>query len=758
MRALVSLSLVVPALVSAQAVTPPYFSPNAIPSKRTCSSHTFVVEAPAWAPALSSTFATRLTAALPPKPEWFGCSGMFCIYRTTVTPVLRDLSTSAVPAARRDGHRRAFVVRFEWWSPFTSTWLASEVADSQQCNVITALRKAVTSVEGVALTCAPTTKGVCTRQPPVLVSRSCDVVGQDVEAVLPATTLEWAQRRMQVPSGSTQSTVVALVDTGVPVASQAAVGVVSEAALPSFELGNRSEYHPHGLHMAALIRSVSPTAQLRSYRALDRNGMGSLSAVARQVDEALFDAVVRGVARPPMVVNLSVGAPGRFLRPARITGAPSSDNPTVSCSSWEDGAGESLRYVLGVAGDLDAAGPGVLVVASSGNVVLEGAESTPEAAGTATALTSCDGWRHDAAKQPSSFIPAAFGEQPACRPVGPRWAPVVSVGATTWRDVRSTLNQHDAPTVLMAPGERVYANAPTTARTPRAVACATSAAVDLDNGFQLPATVTGTSASAAFVSGAAARVMGQLPGWNAKGVAQLLYVTGQPLCDGADEQRVDVFRASLATTWASCSSLRSCVRSGPAGTVSAEVGTRCALELAACLAPAAPRCSVSTSEPSWEPLYASQVAVAPSVCRSAWLAAPQAFPSYPPRPNPSRFPALQLAGLGPQPSTSGCPNCAVLAGEKLTLLFELEDAMEFGSELREGYVVILENKEPIAFLPVSDGFTWEPGQVGKLPLLGGREFAAPLLDGRLRAAVNLWLVGPSGREARVESPLNVVAD
>lgn len=713
-----------------------------------------MLEVPLSKPALPLGFEAAFGARLAIDPEWFECPTCAVSYRARLTPVLADLSlASAVPAARRDGHRRALVLQFEGLT--NGKWVPVTALENASCKLVSAVRAAGASALGVVIS-----DGFAT-QPDLLVSRSCEVLVQDAEGWLPPSTTEWAKQRIGAdPMPSLPAVDLALVDTGVPAAYRAGLGVVSEKGLPGFEPGG-SAYHPHGAHMAALIHDIAPHATIRSYRALGAGGLGSLASLARATDDALFDNGWTVSARRPLVVNLSVGAPPDFFSPAVLDGP--------GCSTWEDGAGEALRYVFNVAGLLDQQVDAqqrwnaVFIAAASGNSGLERAFTSQTPWTRGPPMTSCG---FAASGSASSFLPAGFGEWPSCR--GPSWAwlPVLPVGASTFADQRSSLTRRASEPRLYAPGERVYAANPTLPAAPLNLSCA-AGDVGLSHGFESPASVSGTSASTALVSAAAANLIARgtfSGGARAADLARLLFLTGDPLCQGGVAlagRRLSLKRANVASNAPNCAALRSCVRSpslasGPL--LSGATAPVCAAALEACLG-VAPVCAATPAEePGWGSGYESTFTSASS-CTQAWFTASTAGTRRLTGPN-ARFPDVQLAGLGPQPAGSGCPNCAVLiARNSVWVEFELTDALPAGAKLLDVQLVLLnQDKDPVAWSTVGDGREWQPGEAGLMlvtdfgPELGSDEVARHLRAGDWSALIDLGL-DLDGKVARLVSPL-----
>ncbi|MDP1830127.1 MAG: S8/S53 family peptidase [Archangium sp.] len=757
-RSTLALSMLVNGVALAQALPPPPYAVGVPQKPRSCSASSFTLEVPLWANALPTTFESSFASFFAGDPRWFGLTSGWIQPR--LTPVLPEYTGSTIPLVRRDGHRRSFVVTFQRLGGYPPTWGGvPPVLPMYACAVVSALREAAARALSITIG-----EGML-RQPPVLVSRSCDAVVQDAESGASASTLEWSTKRVEaMPTPGLQAIDVALIDTGVDKAWRSALGVVAEGALPSFERVTRAEYHPHGAQMAALIRSVAPNARIRSYRALDGRGMGSLVSVARAVDDAVFDPAISTGTRKPLIVNLSLGAPPDLAGPTYLTG-PRPDGS--GCSSWEDGQGETLRYVLHVAGQFELMQQqGVFVAASGGNTPLEFASTSMGSVVGGSATTVCSGV-NSALPAASSFLPAAFGERASCR-ASATWLPVLPVGASTFEDRRSVVTRFQAEPRVYAPGERVFA---VSSAFPSAGTAAACGATDIGfaHALESPGPVTGTSAAAALTSGAAAHLMGSqyggplLSGWRAADMARLLYLTGQPLCSAKGVpgvgRRISITRATEAVSSPSCSALRSCLRSAshPVGPmVGAATESVCASAVATCFgATASLACPAFAEEPGWGS-YADNLVPGAS-CAASWMAplglrvpAPLAL-----------FPDQQLSGLGPQPSQSGCPNCSLMAQPwRLDLRFELSDAFEGETDLRDAFLIIFdEEKRPLEWVSISDGRVWRPGEVGELkvyPLtMGVEELYARLLYRSWSVGLDLALTPSEGEPSRSISPLRV---
>lgn len=775
-----SVSLVVVSLVSslAQAVPPkpPYANVGTPRVTRACSSDTFTLEAPLAAPGFPLGFEAAFATNFSTKGAVFACSAC-TTFRAVLRPVFPDYSNTAafpaVPASRRDGHRRAFVISFQGLKPGSTTWTPTTPLATAECQVLKAIRTAAAKALVIA---EPTS--CCAAPLRFHVARGCEAIVQDAEAFNTPAVTNWALARIKVPPPAVLPAVeVALVDTGVPSNLRTMLGVASEQPLPAFEGTASSTYHPHGTHMAALIRSAAPHATIRSYRALDERGMGSLSSVARSVDDVLFGNNRALVGRPPLVVNLSVGAPPEVDRPAAFSGA--------SCTSWEDGAGESLRYALRVAAEVDSLSSTVFIASAAGNSVLEKTSVAETSWVLGTARTPCGA--SAGTTGPSAFLPAAFGESPSCLTSTGAAAvlPVIPVGATTYDDRRSAVTQSASEPYLFAPGERVFAAHPAMPPVEANVACG-PADVGLAKGFESPATVSGTSASTALVSAAAAQVLARAAapsagggstfpppraGWRGAWLARLLYLTGQPVCmKGIPSlrRRIMVERAiEAATSSASaCLALKACT-ADPTHTgaaLNASTAWRCATPVAGCFAAAPlPTCGVSDPEPGWADEFTNSVSPT-SPCAHAWDAGPGPATFRPSGPN-ARFTGSQLAGLGPQPANPACPNCSVRieSSGTMTLYFEINDAFPRETTFTDAFVAVMDDEKNVfRWIPVSDGEVWRPGMVGKLQLVPEDpemlSTAVRLLRSGGTLALDVAVTTPEGRpeEGRNESVLRLV--
>lgn len=749
------LSLLLLASSLAHAQVPPYVN-GPLRTTRACSSEAFTLEVPVSQPGFATGFETSFRNFFGSSPALFDCPGCTEV-RPSLEAVFTDYSDAVryprVPTSRRDGHRRAFFVTFIGKSG--ATWVPTRPAAGADCQLTKQLRKAASLAMSLA-----EPSNCCTQPLKFLVSRSCEAVVQDSEFFNTASATNWALDRVKTPPlASLPPVQVALVDTGIPSGFWAGLGVRSENALPPFESATGLA-HPHATHMAALLHAAAPHAELQSARALDQNGMGSLSSVARSIDDVLF-ANGRAISGTPVLaINLSVGAPPDMGKPASLG---------ATCNTWEDGAGESLRYALRVAADVDATGT-VFIAAAGGNSVLEKTTPSIPTWVLGTPKTQCGA--DTGSGGPSSFLPAAFGDLPSCLGTSWRVLPVVPVGATTFTDARSVVTQLAAQPYLLAPGERVFASNAALPRAPSNIACG-SGDVGNTRGFESPATVTGTSASTALVTAAAAHVLARSPagptgqgGWRAAWLGRLLYLSGQPVCERGLpglRRRLDIDRAVFAATSSSCASLRACVASSvhTGAVINGTTLSTCATAVTSCFASRPlPTCGAGGTEPGWGAGFVDTVQYASPTCTRPWGAdagAPTERSTVP----EGNHPDVQLAGLGPQPANAGCPNCWAKVGSgSLMLYFELSDVFSAETIFRDTFVMVLDSEKNLLWtIPVSDGAPWRPGMVGKLELRAETDRLREVLSTGGTLSLDLGVVvSPRVRgtgEGRLVNPLRV---
>ncbi len=268
---------------------------------------------------------------------------------------------------------------------------------------------------------------------------------------------------------------LALVDTGVEPAIEAALDVQSRDYVGMVPEPSDPNTHRHGAAMADLIRQLAPQtmARVTAYRVMDGGGVGVVGHVARAVDAAIQDD------GDPLVVNLSLGWLPEYERRRTVYGD--------ACQTREDGVGEALRYVLTTAREADDPMRPVLVVSAAGNRPLSGEKPEFHDVQAGAAYDACTtGWWDFG--RPPMLMPAEWSRTTACTGAGPL---ALAVGAVDANDTPSALSiaEAEAETALVAPGQHVHA--PSGAQ----------------GGSSL---FTGTSVASALTAGVAARTLARL--------------------------------------------------------------------------------------------------------------------------------------------------------------------------------------------------------------------------------------------------------
>ncbi|MCB9526266.1 MAG: S8/S53 family peptidase, partial [Myxococcales bacterium] len=371
-------------------------------------------------------------------PGWFcpeGACGEACreALGTLRVDVASLLPERDVNGRRADGHRRFWRIRFTSDRDERDPFFA--VQPAAQCALMDLLRPAA---QGVAreFGVPPDRLGQ------IKVGRqACVVRPMSVDPQWPAQAmfLEPPARPLQVDPAVRP--VVALIDTGVDPARH-------PDALEFDVLGLGPDPYdagpnPHGSAMGDFVRAFvgAGGAELWSYRVMDAGGTGPVGAVARALDEALFND------NRPLVANLSLAWLPEYERTRKLAD---------DCGATEDAAGEAVRYLLAVARELDSRQRPVLVVAAGGNRPLD--NETPEAffVDQAAEYGACTaGWW--AAGRSPMLVPAEWTRTWVGAQCGGARPPLVAVGAVDLLGRRSSLAVPDPLTEppLVAPGEHV---------------------------------------------------------------------------------------------------------------------------------------------------------------------------------------------------------------------------------------------------------------------------------------------------------------
>jgi len=533
--------------------------------------------------------------------------------------------------------------------------------------------------------------------PAVYVGRECVAHILGVEPGATEAMRSWHLDRLGAEGGGADGAPVdvMLVDTGVPAALAATLDIdeTDVRDLAGRDGDDEGPPHPHGGAMALFVEQLASNARIGSIRALGRDGMGAIGDVAAGIAVAVQ---ARGFGDTPTVINLSVGWPPELGRPRLV---PSSQGPVT-----EDPAGESVRYMLALAGQLSTAAAPLVTIAAAGNRPGHPAvnERVYEAwfgvDAQADPPTGCPA--ADLPTGPPLFYPAYWSRLPSCvAGQGPRfltWA----VGAIDDRDRDTALTIRGAQPPLVAPGQLVYAAHDALPAAAAVPVCSEEGTPD-DGALRSPTAVTGTSVAAALTSGAIARLLGagvDLTGAAspASALRQLAWATGVEVAgaafDSAAIRRLNLCRALAATR---CSDVVACAVDGP-DDGSFDRAVDCAGAVTAC-APACPDVEADSIE--WPEAHRPLPPVACRCDRAAdrGLAADGdcGDPEREDRACPYELgiDAHSLGTAGGQPGQPTCPDCSAFVRDggptaRLDAWLELSSAMNPRTVVDSGFIVL----------------------------------------------------------------------
>ncbi|MCA9556570.1 MAG: S8/S53 family peptidase, partial [Myxococcales bacterium] len=342
------------------------------------------------------------------------------------------LSPRSSPAWRKQGHLRFLRVRFS-----SAELGLLSVRPDAQCFVVQAIRLAV----GTAASVSPYTA--------FGVGRECDAQMASVEATPSFEMATWHLTELGIdplapkPAPLPGLVDVAVIDTGLMAPVAAALGVAS-----------RTDYHPtdprqmaHGTGMALMVADTARNPTIHDFRALDFGGTAISETLAHALDDALFGAATGNPDRPE-VLNLSLGWPPELARPATISGE--------TCTDYENGFGEPIRYLLDVARRMDDAGDrAIFVSAAAGNRPLPVQSGLFPAPPAGALDPACDFPPAD----PDLYYPGQWGRVESCR-AGENTNHRVSLAVSAVDDRLRPIGISipGGETALVAPGQHVYAS------------------------------------------------------------------------------------------------------------------------------------------------------------------------------------------------------------------------------------------------------------------------------------------------------------
>lgn len=656
---------------------------------RDCRGDVYFVDVPVWAapPSMTpSTFITQLGAHLEANVpvSWFcGSDGPSCtnpsgatFMRATVTAVLSP-RTPAGQAWRNDGDKRFYRVTFSRNNDRYRTPLWAR--PSRTCEVIRQLRLSTNAVAPGAT---------------MWVGRDCEASGHGVpvEAAPSNEQLDWVWDRLGAgSSGQGGGNVdIVLIDSGVDPLASAPLDIAQSRTFGTAS----NNYHPHGSGMAALIRAVTERSAIHDFRVLSANGHSTSAPLGQAIDAALFE--VKTPARP-MVINLSLGWPRVHSEYVPIT--------LSACSSWEDPAGELIRYLIHGSGLSNLA----TIVASAGNDPTSGhpysgsdhpplGQPTPP---TCAALSQQRPW----------FYPAQWDATPSCFAAGQQTSSPIAVSGTNDRDQKSAVGVPGGETPLVAPADHVYAEIP---GVPSSSAVNCPAAIGV-RAVQSPQVFSGSSVAAALVSAAVARAHDLYLGTGAlqlstAQVEKLLYLTGQSLCRATDDnipvRRLSLNRLERAFAVTGCvPDLLACSSAGIE--VDASTLSNCAAVLQSCGLEPSNTCPLDLRGISWSAVPASSCDGNYSINPPLQACTPALCPDIS---APNR---VLIGGTGPQPNTGGCPDCLFARGNTAwTLYAELGSGFPIGTSFADPYVEVIGSNDAVSIVklvPMTPASSWVPG-------------------------------------------------
>ncbi|MEO1332522.1 MAG: S8/S53 family peptidase [Myxococcota bacterium] len=726
---------------------PPSTPPRGVEG-RPCRPDLIFLERTLWSPRAPNTFAGDLEQAIDNSlvPKWFcdpgdaACLANAGAIQTRVTSLLPE----RVGYGRDEGHQRFF--RLFFVSMPTPTRVAPTatsripVRDSEICEVVQMVRRAAVDVSRL--------------DDGWRIGRECEAMGSGISELVSDAARRWHTDRLGVSSDDSagEKVGIALIDSGVLNKAQAALGVKSvydgvDESLGSGDATPPDTRHVHATAMAAYLREVVPAAPILDYRVLNAGGLATVGGLARAIDQALSD--VDDV--ESLIINLSVGVAPEYSNRSWLR---ASDD---SCEVIEDGVGESLRFVLDVARNRDAASePRVLVVAAGGNRTLGGDAASVFYPALPYAESPCG--PSAAGSDDVSFLPGMYGELPSCRSaLDPARTLTLTTGAVDSRDRPSIVSLRAAEPALVAPGQKVYADHPGLPEASPGINCLTESGPE--NGLHFPMPLTGTSVSTALTAGAAALAQsrysaGSGNSLSAGHLARLLYLTGENTCresGGVPVRRLSVVR--LETALDTCPGLVACAESATGSFADIDATTRdsCAAELVACGLESWDQDESGVAEVC---VQHNQVRAYPDdvtdrltcpegavdcvtsepgcidVCGPNEIDAGECSAS-PPTLSEQPVDRYVLGGTGPQPETSGCLDCGGMSKPSvsplnfaspnlvLDLVLTLNPYLPVDAEFSFPTVVITDaNGESVDTIPI-DGLTdtsaWKPGAVVVIP-------------------------------------------
>ncbi len=575
------------------------------------------------------------------------------------------------PPSRADGHLRFLRVRFA-----DTAGDPLSVLPDWQCDAVAKIRASVES------------QNMMLPDDEFYVGRECDATIASAQAVPTTEMLTWhltdigrTATPIAPPSPSNELVDFAVIDAGVMSALHSSLGVAAQVDLHP----GRATFHTHGAAMPLIARGADEHFKLYDFAALDEGGSGTMADIGVALDQALFGPHSGNPSRP-LVIDMSLGFAPELARPAAITGS------AMSCTTYENAAGEVVRYMLDIAAQMDRNGDrAVFVSAASGNRPLRVPAGTYPAPPPDAFHTTCS----PTPSGPEMFYPGEWSRASTCHAnTIPEAHVALAVGAVDEFFRPTGVEIPGAETPLVAPGQHVYAAHPLASPMPVVPQCSygpTDAYLE-----SLPRAFTGSSVSAALVAGAAAHAQFLRAATGANPLdrltlARVIYLSGRPLCrnttSGVPVRMLAVDR--LADAVRTCPALLACAALVP-GTepIPANTLAMCASELAACGFSSTCATPSRSGPIAWDKGYDDNALVChdATVTNGSWQPTSTCGAACPYETNPGRS---VLGSIGPQPIIPTCPDCpAVVDGQFLHLKFEITADGPDKTTLANPYLIV----------------------------------------------------------------------
>ena len=334
---------------------------------------------------------------------------------------------------------------------------------------------------------------------------------------------------------------IVLIDSGVdPRMAKNRDLVIVEDSVPDF-MWKSSNLHAHGTTMALLLNQIAPEATIRSMRVLDSEGQGSTAVLAKAIERTLAEHDGDG----PLVVNLSIGWPPELSKPRHVK------DEDLTCDFIEGPVGAPILRMIQQGQAASTPEAPIVFVTPVGN---RGDQDPKVYEDRFDVVTPDPPEDNTPAKW---FYPAEWS-----RAIGVE-RNILAIGAVDSVGHRSRISLLGDESLLVAPGALVYVDSEHIDPSPP-IEC--NSTPGDSHGVTMPTLATGTSVSAALVSGAIAYAQ-SLPTPSGdplpfRALRALLYLSGKRFTRPSDDpvppevSHLSVCRLEWALT---CDELVDCV-------------------------------------------------------------------------------------------------------------------------------------------------------------------------------------------------------